>query len=99
MENITRVEGLVINAPEFFRDPQFVDWLNRDDTVVMTWHSKGERPGEWSDTVVLVDPQLQGEGAESDMPEHIWKQIVKACIDEGLTGQLAHIPVRLTNIE
>jgi hypothetical protein len=89
---------LVINAPEFFEDKEFMAWLDDPATVVMTWHRKGRPANDWSDTVVLVDPMLKGEGADSDMPERIWKQIVKACKDAGLHGQRNHIPVRLTNL-
>ncbi len=99
MNMTRRVEGLVFNAPEFFKDKTFLDWLNSDKTVVMTWHKRGQPASEWSDTVVLVDPMLEGEGAGSDMPDYIWKQIVQACVDAGLSGQREHIPVRLTNIE
>jgi len=92
------VEGLVLNAPAFFDDPSFMDWLNNPDTVVMTWHRRGQPAGEWSDTCVLVDPSLNGEGADADMPAHIWNEIVEACRKAGLGGQREHIPVRLTNL-
>jgi hypothetical protein len=98
MDKVERVEGLVINAPEFFADKDFMAWLNDPDTVVMTWHCKGQPATDWSDTVVLVDPMLKGEGADSDMPPKIWAAIVKACKDAGLHGQRNHIPVRLTNL-
>lgn len=35
----------------------------------MTWH-QGGAPQEWSDVMVLVDPSLNGEGTDSDMPFH-----------------------------
>jgi len=93
----TLVTGLVINAPEFFHDKDFVQWLNSDEPI-MTWHRGKQSPSEWSDTVVLVDPHLNGEGADSSMPPHIWRQIVEACRKAGLGGQREHIPVRLTNL-
>lgn len=73
MDKVERVEGLVINAPEFFADKEFMEWMNATSTVVMTWHKKGAPANEWSDTLVLVDPMLEGEGADSDMPAHIWE--------------------------
>lgn len=98
MMEVRRVTGLVINAPEFFRDQEFMSWLNAQETI-MSWHKKGQSAAdEWSDTVVLVDPGLSGEGAGSDMPERIWDLIVQSCKDAGLTDQREHIPVRLTNI-
>lgn len=89
--------ALVINAPEFFQDPEFQSWLNNDKPK-FTWHQGGD-PGDWSDVVVLVDPQLGGEGADSDMPEHIWTQIVNSCKDAfGPARKVPHIMVRLTNL-
>ena len=92
------VRGLVLNVPEFFEDEAFMNWLNTRETV-MTWHRRGEPAGEFSDTIVFVDPGLQGEGSDTDMPTAIWNRIVQACRDAGLGGQTEHIPVRLTNIE
>lgn len=49
---------------------------------------------------MLVDPSLNGEGADSDMPEHIWDQIVAACKEKFAPGRDAyHIMVRLTNLD
>lgn len=95
---VRTVTSLVMNRPDFFEDEAFMAWLNNPNTVVMTWHRKGAAASEWSDTVVLVDPQLEGEGADADMPAHIWEQIVQACRDAGVTGEQEHIPVRLTNV-
>lgn len=94
------VRGLTINVPQFFADHEFVDWLNGDSTTdpIMTWHQRPFAPTEWSDVVVLVDPSLNGEGADASMPEHLWAQIVAACREAGLGGQHEHIPVRLTNL-
>jgi len=94
---INRVSGLVINAPQFFLDPEFMTWLNGRESV-MTWHKKGAEPNDFSDVVVFVDPSLEGEGTDSDMPEAIWNSIVQACRDQSLGGQNFHIPVRLTNL-
>lgn len=93
------VTGLVINVPDWFNDPAMVAWLNDPETRVMSWHQQGTPPDEWSDTIVLVDPGLSGEGTDSDMPAHLWDAIVQACRDAKLDGQHEHIPVRLTNIE
>lgn len=97
--NASICHGLVINAPQFFQDPEFQAWLNNNDQPKFTWH-KGGKPTEWSDVVVLVDPSLNGEGADSDMPEHIWDQIVAACKEKFAPGRDAyHIMVRLTNLD
>ena len=94
------VRGLTINVPQFFADEEFVDWLNADSPSdpIMTWHQRPFAPTEWSDVVVLVDPSLNGEGADASMPAHLWEQIVEACREAGLGGQNEHIPVRLTNL-
>lgn len=92
---------LVINAPEFFQDPEFKQWLITQAKPIMTWHQKGDPYiGEWADTVVLVDPGLTGEGAEKDeMPEHIWNAIVATCRKCFKPERNApHIMVRLTNL-
>lgn len=90
---------MLINAPEFFRDSAFQQWLN-NPSPKFTWHHNGD-PDEWSDVVVLVDPSLSGEGSDSDMPEHIWCRIVEECrlhLGSGLGGS-DHYMVRLTNLE
>ncbi|HDR9103405.1 TPA: hypothetical protein QDB04_000125 [Burkholderia vietnamiensis] len=89
--------GLVVNAPEVFANPEFQAWLN-DGQPKMTWHNGGI-PNEWSDVIVLVDPSLNGEGADSEMPEAIWNQIVELCRQHFTPRQSeTHIMVRLTNL-
>lgn len=96
--DISPCPGLVINAPDIFADPGFQIWL-LGDRPKFTWHRDGP-VNEWSDVVVLVDPTLNGEGSDSDMPLHIWVRIVSACIDHfGPVGTgRHHIMVRLTNL-
>lgn len=95
---IQESKSLVINAPQFFKDPAFVAWLNNGEPK-FTWHRAGEEPGEYSDVVVTVDPGLSGEGSDADMPAHIWDQIVDVCkVQFGtLPDGENHIMVRLTN--
>lgn len=96
--DIQPCRGLVLNAPEFFADAAFQRWLENDEPK-FTWH-RGGLPDEWSDVVVLVDPDLCGEGSDSDMPAIIWDRIVDACRDYLGTapGQACHYMVRLTNL-
>ncbi|MDF0490425.1 hypothetical protein PX554_20045 [Sphingomonas sp. H39-1-10] len=92
-----RCQGLVLNAPEFFADKDFVAWL-RSDVPKFTWH-RGDAPDEYSDVVVLVDPDLGGEGSDSDMPEHIWTAIVEQCRTHlGASPGQSHYMVRITNL-
>ena len=93
-------KSVVIEAPQFFRTPEFIAWLNNGQPK-MTWHQVGSQPSEWSDVVVLVDPSLSGEGSDSDMPQDIWDKIVAICKDlfQGKIGPMEpHITVRLTNV-
>lgn len=92
--------SLRVNAPHFFKDVKFIAWLG-NNTPKFTWHIAGDTPGEWSDVVVLVDPSFSGEGCASDMPAHIWDQIVQVCRDElgSFPASKEHIAVRLTNLE
>jgi hypothetical protein len=95
---IEKSQSLLVNAPEFFEDEAFRAWLNDSGKRKFTWHQSGT-PDEWADTVVLVDPGLSGEGADSDMPEHIWDQIVSICRSNfEPTRSVPHIMVRLTNV-
>lgn len=90
-------DGLVIDVPHFFADPDFQAWLNNDEPK-FTWHRTGI-PNSCSDVVVMVDASLSGEGTDSDMPEHIWDQIVEACRNTFKpSSQKHHIMVRLTNV-
>lgn len=97
---IEQTHALSINAPQFFDDPDFIAWLNSDEPK-FTWHKKGGEPDDYSDVVVLVDPSLNGEGTDSDMPEYIWTQIVEVCkVQFGALPRGAnHIMVRITNLE
>lgn len=97
--DIRSCKGLVINAPEFFEDPEFMAWLNNRDRK-FTWHIRGNSiADEYSDVVVCVDPSLNGEGSDSDMPEHIWNRIVTACRETlGSASGEDHYMVRITNL-
>jgi|AntRauTorcE11898_2_1112593.scaffolds.fasta_scaffold07709_4 hypothetical protein len=95
----TPLSGFTVNVPEWFQDQGFQEWLNNPDNPVFTWHKKGTAVSEWSDVVVCVDPSLNGEGSESDMPEAIWDQIVDLCKAHYTPGGGSHIHVRLTNLD
>jgi hypothetical protein len=90
--------GLVLNVPAFFADPDFREWLV-GETPKFTWY-RGGAVDEWSDVVVLVDPGLEGDGSDADMPEPFWTQIVDLC--RAHLGPARehehHYMVRLTNL-
>lgn len=90
--------GLVLNVPDIFADVAFQQWVESDPPK-FTWHHGGP-PHEWSDVVVLVDPDLSGEGSDSDMPTPIWDRIVDACRQHlgADASQVCHYMVRLTNL-
>lgn len=90
--------ALVLYAAHFFKDPAFVEWL-KNPQPKFTWTKNG-CIDEWSDVVVLVEPALTGEGSDSDMPEHIWDQIINICRTNTPPGGFGntHIHVRLVNM-
>ena len=96
---VEATHALVINAPEFFEDEAFMKWLSNGE-LKFTWHATGSlAPDDYSDVIVCVDPGLGGEGFDSDMPEHIWNQIVQACrLHLGPRQGCHHYMVRLTNV-
>jgi len=65
-------EVVEISAPEFYRDPEFLKWLNNPDRHQATWHVKGKKVNEFSDLFFTYDG---GEGSDSDMPSRIWEMI------------------------
>jgi|DeeseametaMP0747_FD_contig_61_1168030_length_2723_multi_8_in_0_out_0_2 hypothetical protein len=94
-----------LNAPEFFEREDFIRYI--ETQTVFSWHQAGSCPTEWSDVAVLVEPNLQGEGDSSDMPEDLWDTILGALRakfgedGEGIPhfARNRHIVVRLTNME
>lgn len=97
---VNATNALTINAPEVFEDAEFQAWLNNSERK-FTWH-QGGTPDEWSDVVVLVDPGLTGDGPDSNMPEHIWDNLVEICRQHfkparGVASD--HIMIRLTNVD
>lgn len=93
-------QSLVLNMPATFEDPVFLAWLN-DGKAKFTWHIKGNSVAdEYSDVVVCVDPSLNGEGSDSDMPEYIWNSIIEECRKHFKPkAGVPHILVRLTNLQ
>jgi len=90
---------LSINAPEWFGEAEFLQWLNKRDRPLMTWHSIGRDANEWSDIIVFIDPSLSGEGSEDgEMPEKYWQIIVSACQSHFKPSTGFHIIVRITNL-
>jgi hypothetical protein len=87
--------AFTINAPSLFAREDFTAWLNAKSRK-FTWHESGE-PDEWSDVIVMLEPSLDGEGTNSDMPG--WDEVVaavRAGVDPGASEN--HILVRLTNL-
>ncbi len=73
-----------INAPEFYKDPGFIQWLNSKGTA--TWHNNTHavEPTEMSDVFFTFDA---GDGSDAPnpdyqpgpcIPEHIWQKITRA---------------------
>lgn len=99
--DIKRTIGITVNAPNVFARPDFIAWLNDPEKVVFTYHRKGDEPHEYSDVIVLVDSNYEGDS--SDMPEDVWRAICDAayavCGGPELPRSLdSHVVVRLTNL-
>lgn len=89
---IHRHPCLRINVPDLFEDEDFVAWLNHPESIIATWHVKGQKSNDYSDIYVSYD---NGEGSDADMPEHCWDLICKICEEEGFRHGILH----LTNLE
>jgi hypothetical protein len=96
---IVRGLSLTIHCPNVFQIPEFVEWLN-NGSPKMTWH-QGGKPAEFSDVVVRVDPSLNGEGSDSDMPSAVWDFVVQECRNAfygAIQPGMPHIQVCLVNV-
>lgn len=93
-------KGLVVNAPSWFEQPEFLEWVSEPLNHVMTWHEHGAPPGPFSDVMVFVCPSLSGEGPDSSMPEKYWAEIMTVCRREFDPGECETlIPVQITNLD
>lgn len=80
--DVIRYPCLKINCPELFADPEFAAWLKSRSgvrppgekwwTPVATWHEGDEEMNEYSDVFCTYE---DGEGSDSDMPEHCWERL------------------------
>lgn len=99
--DVDTCKGLVVNRPQWFMDPEFIEWLNNGEPK-FTWHVRGNVPGEYSDVIVLVDPECNGEGSEDgSMPQRFWDEIVtlcRQCLREGDSDAMSYC-VRITNLD
>lgn len=96
-----RTVGITVNAPNVFARADFMAWLNDPEKAVFTYHKKGDEAHEYSDVIVLVDSNYEGDS--SDMPEDVWKAICDAAYavygGPASPARLgSHIAVRLTNL-
>lgn len=67
-----------INAPEWFKDADFVAWLNAPGTA--TWHTKGEEPSEGSDVFFTWCQGVEGSDwpgttEHPGIPDRIWNEL------------------------
>jgi hypothetical protein len=98
-DEIGRIMGLTLNVPDWFEDPEFVNWLNDHGNLVFSWHQKGDVPGDFSDTIISLEPNCEGEGSASDMPRRFWQALLDLCREHlGIDKSNYHYFVRLTNL-
>jgi hypothetical protein len=84
-----------VNAPAFYRDPDFVTWLN--SRGVATWHDGDNPPGEFSDVFTVVDCLQEGPDRDA-MPEPVWDALIAALREAGAPDR-DQILVWITNLE
>lgn len=91
---------LFINAPEWFKESEFLSWLNDPNMHFMTWHTKGQPVDECSDVIVFVDPSLSGDGSDQGiMPDCYWNEIVEICRSNFSAYEGHSIVVRISNLD
>jgi hypothetical protein len=89
-----------INAPEWFKDEGWQQWLNTDGCA--TWHKKGESPQEYSDVFFHYSspqdcsawPSLVG---HPGIPDHIFKELVALLEERGFAHK--EVLIWVTNLE
>ena len=102
LDDIRSVPGMVVNAPSIFKRQDFMDWLNDPENTIFTWHTKGSEPSEYSDVVVLVNENYDGDS--SNMPEDIWNLLCDEAYQHygGPTLALTKgeaVAIRITNLD
>lgn len=105
MENDIQYEAssvlmVTIDRPQWYKNPDFLDYINDPDNALMSFHISGRQANEWSDVLVWVDPSLNGEGDSSDIPEVYWDEIVQVAKLASSKHRLLreHIGVRIRNM-
>ena len=86
---VASAQCLIINAPEWFKDPVFVAYLNRlansqCSRRIATWH-KGGKPGDFSDIFVVYDNHEGSDFFEEDGLEYVWGTICAEADKVGMT--------------
>lgn len=89
---VTRLSALSLNVPRWFARADFQAWLNAPGKARASWHTPGERTGEYSDTFITFD---HSEGSDFDelFPADLHALICQVCAENGLSYGL----LRLTN--
>jgi len=89
VEQIERQPALRICAPQWFEDPDFLNWIKNTPSVA-TWHNhnSNNEDSEYMDVFVAVEPCANGEGSdqpgyEYGMPDKYWDQVVQAVKESG----------------
>lgn len=81
------------------RHPAFVAWADqRLGNGLASWCSAGESHGatEYPDIFLTVEPSLDGEGSDADMPETYWQKILDTLRDMQMAPKQHAIGVRLS---
>ena len=102
-----RIQALQLSVDWFdaTRHPDFVAWADRRlGTGLATWCASGDSHGdsEYPDLFVALEPALNGEGTDADMPAAYWDALVAHAKDvfgtrPGLSSPPCHIVIRLSS--
>jgi hypothetical protein len=99
-----KIPCVIINAPEWFKDPGFLKMLNYNGEEpekygsrrAATWHVAGTPTNVDSDVFMIWDGE---EGSEEDfLSEHIWNEIC-LFVRAALPSSITHCVVWIKNLE
>lgn len=91
------LEPSVMIRVNWFKQPDFLAWANAARLRgLASWGHDGHSIDGYPDIFIAVDPSLNGEGSDSDMPEHYWEAVM-AAVRQHVRPQATkeHIVVRL----
>ena len=91
--------SIVVNAPDWWVDDDFFAYAQRKNVYSVV--NPDDRLDEWNSIIVLVEPNLEGEGSDDEMP--FWSDLIELLKSSEhssfFTSAVAHLSVRITNLD